>query len=71
MVADHLDVKIVQTRILISYNNNVVTILQHIEHPNIIKTAYSGIFRYIQGHAAMLIHVQAYYIFHLKCLTVF
>ena len=35
-------------------------LLWHIENPGIVRTVYSGIFRYIQRDSAILNHVQAY-----------
>ena len=35
--------------------------LGHIENPCIVRTVYSGIFRYIQWHSAILSHFQAYW----------
>ena len=38
----------------------IITILRHIENPDIVRTVYSGIFRHIQEQSAILSHVQAY-----------
>ena len=34
--------------------------VRHIENTGIIRTVYSGIFRHIQGHSAIISHAQAY-----------
>ena len=31
--------------------------MRHTESPGTVKTAYSGIFKYIQGHSAIFTHV--------------
>ena len=35
-------------------------IMRYIENPDIVRTVYSDIFRHVQGHSALLSHVQAY-----------
>ena len=35
--------------------------MKHIENPGIIRTVYSGIFRHIQWHSAILSHFQTYW----------
>ena len=32
--------------------------MRHIENPDMVRTVYSGIFRYIQEHSAIFSHVQ-------------
>ena len=34
--------------------------IRHIKQPDTVRTVYSGIFRHIQGHSAVIIHAQAY-----------
>ena len=38
----------------------VSKIMRHIENYDIVRKVYSGIFRHIKGHSAILSHVQAY-----------
>ena len=37
-------------------------IMRHIEIAGIVRTVYSGTFRYVQGHLAILRHAQAYWV---------
>ena len=40
----------------------IITILQHIEKPGIVRTVYSGIFRHILEYSAILHHSQIYWV---------
>ena len=44
----------------ISYNNVIITILQHIENHGRVRTVYSDIFRVIQQYSVMFRHMEAY-----------
>ena len=46
----------------ISYNNDnvIITISRCIQNSGIVRTLYSGVFRYIQGHSAIFSHGHAY-----------
>ena len=39
----------------------IITISQDNESPGIVKTTHSSIFRYIQEHSAIVIHVKTYW----------
>ena len=42
------------------YSTPISKMMRYIEKSSIVITVYSGIFRYIQGHSEIFIHVQAY-----------
>ena len=45
----------------ISYNNDVIiTLLQHIVNPGIVRTIYSGMFRDIQQVLTMFRYIEGY-----------